>query len=250
MYMERVSVLDGTIPLLVVAPHGVDDASTDIIAEVMATKLNCHAVINRGWERADNIDVNNDKGNCNSIAHCHQPVIKDEFLDPLLRYMHRSAKTIYVSNSKAANRLPVFLSNHKPLMISIHGVGDQIRTKLKDNNVDFILGVGNGKPPRPTCGIWRLNALAWTLTNRGIHPWQGQAGSPYAAWGQDNLTQLFNQKHNGLGEAIQIEILRTPWRDSTKHAESTGDILAKVFLELMLLTNLNQFAGDLGIPKC
>ena len=66
--MEKVSVLEGTIPALIIAPHGFknDDLNTDLIAEEIATDLSAYAVINRGWERADKVDWFNDKADCNN----------------------------------------------------------------------------------------------------------------------------------------------------------------------------------------
>ena len=87
--MEKVSVLEGTIPALIIAPHGFknDDLNTDLIAEEIATDLSAYAVINRGWERADKVDWFNDKADCNNLKHCHEDVVKDEFLLPIMRYV-------------------------------------------------------------------------------------------------------------------------------------------------------------------
>ena len=65
--MDRVTVIDGLEPIVVVAPHGFDDPNTDMLAEALATALNAYAVINHGWERDKKVDDANDKANCNSI---------------------------------------------------------------------------------------------------------------------------------------------------------------------------------------
>jgi hypothetical protein len=61
--MERVSITSGKQPILIVSPHGYknDDENTATVAEAIASVLNCYAVINRGWERADDVDIFNDK---------------------------------------------------------------------------------------------------------------------------------------------------------------------------------------------
>ena len=139
MVAERVSVREGVLPLVIVAPHGPDDPFTDTIAETMAEEIDAYAVLNHGWERADAVDPQNDKANCNSIKHCHEDVVKDEFLD-LLRFVYRSRKTIF------AAKLCPFLQ--APLMITIHGVGNDIRNQVKVP-VDMVLGTGDGQSFSP-----------------------------------------------------------------------------------------------------
>lgn len=242
---ERVSVRDGILPVVVVAPHGFDDPYTDIIAETIANRLDCYAVINCGWEREDKVDVNNDKANCNSIAHCHEDVVKDEFLDPLIRYIHRSNKTIYAAGGLGGT-CP-FLK--KTVMLTIHGAGDQARVIAKNPKLDFILGTGLGKPPRPTCESWRKTAFAYYLVNKGVNVWEGKAGGGYAAWGKDNLNQLFVGKYPGLAESIQIEIIRKPWRENEKRAEGTGNVIADTIKEVLKIHDISQFKADLGVPQ-
>ncbi len=84
---ERVTVIYGKKPFLLVAPHGADgdDINTAIIAEETALALGCNAVINRGFERSDNVDVDDDQANCNRVDHIIQPVVYDEFLKPIIK---------------------------------------------------------------------------------------------------------------------------------------------------------------------
>lgn len=240
---ERVSVRDGILPIIFVAAHGTDDPNTDIIASMAAEQLDCYAVMNCGWERADKVDISNDKANCNSIAHCHEDVIKDEFLDPILRYAHRSIKLIQWGKDAT---IP-FLA--QPLMISVHGAGDNARIIAKNNSLDFILGVGNGTPNRHTCANWRKNAFAWALVNKGVNVWEGKAGGTYAAWGKDNLSQLFVTKYPLGIHTIQIEIVRQPWRKDEKKARATGFIIAEAIKNVLKQKDFSQFQGDLGLPK-
>lgn len=60
----RVSTITGTIPIILVAPHGPDDKNTDIIVENTAKLLGSYAVINKGFERSDVVDVSNDEADC------------------------------------------------------------------------------------------------------------------------------------------------------------------------------------------
>ena len=242
---ERVSVRDGILPIIVVAPHGPDDPRTDIIAETIAARIDCHAVINNGWERATSVDVANDKANCNSISHCHEDVVKDEFLDPILRYAYRSSRTI-----AAARNISISQFLYTPLLITIHGAGDNARNLAKSTKLDFIFGNGNGSPNRHSCSIWRKNALVWALVNKGINVWEGKGGGTYAAWGKDNLNQLFFGKYPGVGESLQIEIVRVPWRVDDKRAVATGCILADAIKEVLKIKDFSPFNGDLGLPSC
>jgi hypothetical protein len=242
---ERVCIRDGSLPIIIVAPHGVDDPYTDIIAESIADRLDCHAVINCGWERADKVDVDNDKANCNSIAHCNEDVVKDEFLNPILRYVNRSVKTI--NNNSARNGLGGHnLFCNVPLMITIHGAGDQARTLAKSTKLDFILGVGNGNPPRVTLPIWKKNVLAWKLMDKGVHVWEGKSGGGYAAWGKDNLNQLVGKLN---ANSLQIEIVRKPWRESETRSFVTGIVIADAIKEILQMSDFSKFKVDMGISQ-
>ena len=77
--MERVSVIEGKSPIIIVAPHGYkgDDENTDLIAEEIANALHCYAVINRGWERSDSVDFMKDKADCNNVYHCKEDVVRE-----------------------------------------------------------------------------------------------------------------------------------------------------------------------------
>lgn len=106
--MERVSVIRGKAPVIVVAPHGFeqDDQNTALIAESIANEINCYAVINRGWERCLDIDVLNDKADCNNVYHCKEDVVREEFLEPIVRfksrilYSHDEAFLIFIHGSQ------------------------------------------------------------------------------------------------------------------------------------------------------
>ena len=54
--MERVQTIEGDYPVLLVAPHGADDANTDVIAEEVAEKFGAYAVINKGWKKSSSVD--------------------------------------------------------------------------------------------------------------------------------------------------------------------------------------------------
>lgn len=238
---ERVSVREGKIPIIIIAPHGYDDPHTDIIAEQIAETLDCYAVINRGWERSSTVDVFEDKANCNNISHIHKDVVKDEFLDPIRRYTTRLTKQI-VKNSS------IFLQ--KVFILSIHGVSNTIRS-VESQKIDIVLGYGAGKPNSYTCELWKKNNLAFLLRKKGrrMCVWEGRPGGAFAAWGKNNITQLYRKKYpENWIDSLQIEIVRSPWRDTPNKARITGCIIANALLELLLVCNTHQKFKN--IPQC
>jgi hypothetical protein len=90
--MERVALVEGDSPVLILAPHGPDDKNTDLIAERVAVESGSFAVINRGWNRFSSVDFMKDLANCNDVRHLHSDVVKEEFLEPILRFKNRIRK--------------------------------------------------------------------------------------------------------------------------------------------------------------
>lgn len=218
--MERVSIIEGIHPVILVAPHGaaMDDFNTDIITESAAEALNCYAVINRGWERAGQFDYFKDKANCNDVRHCHEDVVKDEFLDPIIRFKNRIRKK--------HNHVYVF---------TIHGVGEDIKTKANDDDIDMVIGYGAGTPASHTCKLWMKNFFIYLMRQVDIKAYSGKAGGQYAGWTKNNLNQLFCKWPNYIDDNIysmQLEFIRT-LRDTKTDAEFTGNILAAVLEDFL-----------------
>ena len=71
---ERVNVIYGKQPILIVAPHGPDDSRTDILASAAAKTCHAFAVINQGFERGEIVDTDNDIADCNRVDHCNSEV--------------------------------------------------------------------------------------------------------------------------------------------------------------------------------
>ena len=92
--MERVELREGKIPVIVFAPHGFNgnDENTSIMARSIAKEINAYAVINKGWERSDVVNCFDDKADCNNVEHCHEDVVKDEVLDPLILFIAKAKK--------------------------------------------------------------------------------------------------------------------------------------------------------------
>lgn len=202
---ERVSIIEGEEPAIIIAPHGADEPHTAALAESIAERLECYAVINRGWERSDDgVDWANDQANCNNIEHCQEDVVKQEFLDPIINFSHELKKHYY--------GIYVFY---------VHGVG----FTTGDNKPDVVIGYGAGEPPRYTCDLWRKNALLWHLIEGGMDAYQGKPGGFYSAHDRRNMTQYFRLNAHDV-HSMQIEVSKD-WREDDEDARKTGVILAQ-----------------------
>jgi hypothetical protein len=176
--VERVSLISGKLPIILVAPHGYqnDDENTDLIAEYIANSINCYAVINRGWERSNQVNCFKDKADCNNIHHCLQDVVKDEFLDPIIRFKNR------------------ILRNHRNAFIfHIHGMSDRHKFIANDLYMDMVLGFGAGIPDSHSCELWIKDLFLNLLEVSGFNPYEGKKGGSMSGWARSNLNQFFRK---------------------------------------------------------
>lgn len=207
--MERVSIIEGKAPIVFVAPHGCDDTNTDHIAEKAAAAINAYAVINRGWKRADVYNYDLEHANCNNLDHCHEDVVEDEFLNPILRFTSRIRKK--------------FPRVH---MITIHGMGNDARKKAKDPDLAMVVGYGAGNPPSYTCMPWMKDLFCYQAQQFGWNVYEGKPGGAFSAWTKQNLCQLFRKwKNDSSVHAMQIEVIHD-WRESKQKAEFVGECIA------------------------
>jgi hypothetical protein len=219
--MERVSLISGKTPVIFVAPHGPNDDNTDVIAEIAAAHMNSYAVINRGFQRSDDVNVSKDQANCNNMEHCHKDVVREEFLEPIIRYKNRILK-----------KFP------KAFLFFIHGLGNKI--KSLDKNIGYVVGTGAGYPNSFTCDKWVRDLVIYLLEASENHKvYQGKAGGNYAGWSRKNTVQMFRKWYPDYdAQAVQVEVL-FDLREDSKKATVTGQILAMVAQEL---TEYNDFA--------
>lgn len=189
--MERVSVINGKLPVLIFAPHGFkgDDFNTNIIAKNLAKRLNCYAVINNGWERSDNVDIWNDKANCNNVTHCHEDVVREEILEPILNIKN---KILQYSNIMH--------------MFVIHGMSGKHFKKNKI--IDVVVGYGAGNPESLTCEKWRKNCIIHELELQGLNALEADSGSLFSGWARNNMNQLFRKWYlDNSVQSFQLEII-------------------------------------------
>lgn len=229
---ERVSVIRGKQPVILVAPHGCDDTNTDIIAEVAANTIDCHAVINRGFERDDNVDVMRDKANCNRCDHVKQPVVYEEFLQPIEKIVNKFNQK-YSKINPWWDRL-ASMDDMTTLILYIHGCGNDIH-KIANTTVEVIVGYGLGnKEHSITCEDWRKELfLDFCRANTNESVCCGKGGGKFAGRDSNNMNQYF-RKHskNPHVESLQLEFPYST-RSTQYDAEETGRFLADVVLALL-----------------
>ena len=213
--MLRVAAIKGDYPAVVVVPHGFDDPNTSIVGEQIIKELDCYGVINYGWERSDTFDYYKDKANCNNVEHLHEDVIKQEFLEPIFKFVNRIEMEGNVAN--------VFI---------IHGVSNEIRKGFPDPP-DIILGFGNGTPPSFSCEKWVKDAFADLLRSQGLSVYFGKAGGKYSGRAKNNLNQVFQKWYpNDTVQSIQLEIVRY-LRKNVDVSKLTGDIISMCIEDLV-----------------
>jgi hypothetical protein len=219
MIQERITLSFGKKPVIYVAPHGCncDDLNTGIIVNEMASMTDGYAVVNNGWEKADKIDYKNEKANCNNVEHCHADVIKEEFLDPLIRFKNKILKKW-----------------SRVLIVYIHGASNEIRSKNQISDLNYVIGYGNGHPVSYTCQKWVKDFLVYHLTiadNCTVAV--GKSGGNYAAWSKRNMAQLFRKHYkDDEVDTIQIEVVNEI-RNTAKKAKTTAQIMSMCFNEIL-----------------
>lgn len=205
--MERVKIISGDEPIIVIAPHGYegDDERTTLISETIAQKIGAYAVINQGWERDSVVDCMKDKANCNNVAHCHDEVVKDEFLDPILRFKSK------------------ILKKHSSMFIFyIHGMSNKHRIFVNDPSMDFVVGYGLGHPHSLTCEGWKKDLFIHLMESAGLIVYEGSSGSSMSGWARNNMNQLFRKWYvDPRVQSMQIEIIHE-LRENDDIASQTG----------------------------
>jgi len=229
---ERVSVIHGTRPIIIVCPHGADDTNTDAVAESCASVLGAYAVINRGFERSELVDVLKDKADCNRVDHVTEDVVDEEFLNPILKFKKMCRKQY---------------SNKHTFIYYIHGFGNQVE-RAAGAAIDIILGYGEAEKYNSyTCELWQRNLFieSYRQMTTGGDVFVGRAGGKYAARNTNNMNQYF-RKHqiDKKVDSMQVEIaLRL--RDDETRARMTGVALATVMDTVLQSDSFDRPMGEI-----
>lgn len=226
--MERTSTIEGDTPVLILAPHGLDDENTAILAEKIAKGLGAYAVINRGWKRSSRHDYWKDEANCNDVRHIHCEVVKEEFLDPILRFASRIKKRY----------------EDRVFTLILHGCSDSVRKLAGDGGLDMVLGYGEGNPPSYSCRNRVRRAFAHYLQSEGFGVYGGASGGLYSGKSKNNLNQLFVKWYpDNQVDSLQLEIVRELRRDA-ELLEITTDGIISAIDSLMLLDDTAKIPDE------
>lgn len=213
---ERVLVKWGSKPIILVAPHGADDINTDEIALGAANKLDCYAVVNRGFERSKYVDTENDKADCNKINHVKQDVVYEEYLKPIEKFVYHITR-----------RSPVFIFH-------IHGAGDIVH-KQAGVKVGVIVGYGLGaKKNSLTCSQDELTSFlkCWDYADQqmGGVALFANGKSKYAGRSSNNMNQYYarqeSPRHSPLVSSMQLEFPYSSRKSPIVANSVTGKTLA------------------------
>ena len=216
--MERVTTCNGEVPILLIAPHGNEDKNTDYLVEKIAEEMEAFAVINRGWKRDKNFNYSYDRANCNNVPHIHNDVIRDEFLNPILRMVAKIKKNI----------------DKKVYIFNIHGCSDDVKVLADDSNLDLILGYGEGSPSSYSCDLRIKDAFASFLENESFGVYEGKKKGKYSGRSKNNLNQLFRIWYPDSNvHSIQIEIVKE-LRDNEEMLQITSDGLIGAIDDLLI----------------
>lgn len=245
---ERVSVIKGRTPILLVAPHGGDDINTALLAEIAAKDLNCSAVINRGFERADTVDVDKDQANCNRIDHIKQSVVYEEFLQPIQKIVDKQVAKNYnavvYSYTINANFEDEEIYPMALFIAYIHGCGNLIH-KQAGKAVEVVMGYGLGiKTDSLTCEEWRLNFLVHQYQTHGYFGgdsvFVGGGGSKFAGRDSNNLNQYYRKhQREQTVNSVQFEFPYST-RQNEIETEKTALNLAFVLKSMLLVNSFDK----------
>ena len=210
--MERVSVKEGSIPALLIAPHGADDDFTAEMTEAIADEIGAYAVINWGWERSEKFDYFADKANCNNVSHLFEDVVTDEFLSPIEKYVSR-----------------ILSEHHEAFIYLIHGCGNDARKISADPALDLIIGYGGAKNKRYSSyssDRWRADAFGYLAYAQGFGTYFASEGGRFAGNSKNNLNQYY-RKHcpDPSVHSLQVEVVKDKRLD-TDTAKVTGICLS------------------------
>ena len=225
--MERVRIIQGKAPIIVVAPHGVNDERTALIAEKMAKEMKAFAVINLGWEKSEKVDFMKDYADCNNVSHCHEDVVKEEFFDPIIRFKNK-----------------ILRSGADPYIFYIHGMSNKHRIMANDPMMDLVIGYGVGIPNSITFDLWKKDFFIDRLENLGFTTYEASQGSSMSGWSKNNMNQLFRKWYIDTRiQSIQIEIIHE-MRENNKIADRTGGYLSEAILDTLVAKHYSLLSSS------
>jgi hypothetical protein len=219
---ERISIKTGKNPIILISPHS-ENPNIGLIARSVAEITDSYYITNNGWECSKIVDQQKDKANCNNSYHCHENVVKDEFLNPLVSFKNK------------------ILKDHKNAFIFyLLDAENSVIQECGDPSIGYIIGYGAGDPYSASCFRWVRNCFIYTLSaSENCHIYEGKTGSKHAGWEKDDMNQLFTKWYpEDHVQSMQIKIVKD-LTDTTQKATITAEILAICANKLLQTTNFN-----------
>jgi hypothetical protein len=215
---ERVSLIHGNEPIIIVAPHACNEPYMNIIAEEMAKRSNAYALINNGFKVADDVDVMRDLADCNRIEHIREDVVREEFLDPLL-----------------ATKRALARKHARIIVLSLYGLDSQVEQR-SGHNIDVVLGYGQAVVNNSyTCPLWMIDMF---INEWESHGWTsssvycGKPGGSLSARSIHHLPQLFQKTYPDNHVQVMQILISERFRHDRGGAAFCGVVLANVIEEI------------------
>jgi len=204
----RISIQNGTRPVILVVPHIDKDVAN--MVESCASMLDCYTVINNGFIRSKDVDARNDLADCNRIDHVKQPVVQDEFWQPIAKMKRQIEARFWRQNSQ--------ILYDKCLIFYVRAFH---WTNMRDKDgqeADVVVGYGAGPDPHRdnyTCSLWRRNLFvhlwrATSLVNKTPGDiYVGKRGGKFAGRNPNNINQYYrNEKRDSFVQSMQLSFNR------------------------------------------
>lgn len=187
--LERVSIINGTAPIIIISPHSLENKNTDIFTEHLCKLTGAHGIINRGWKRANKFNWKTEEADCNNLSHCHEDVVRQEFLDPIKRIavkINRDCRHQFLHHHILKWTTTIY-------MFVVHGVEEDIQKSLP--GLDVIVGGGEGIHQSSfSCAKSTLDLFLTILSDTGLQVYEGM-DDQYSGMHFNELNQLFIQWH-------------------------------------------------------
>jgi nitrogen regulatory protein PII len=190
--MERVSALEGDLPILVIAPYGLEDKGTGEIAKRIHQEIDAFAVINWGWKKTNKPNYETEEADCNSLLDIKlEPVVDDEFLQPIMNYVYR-----ILSNWGRAN---IFI---------LHGIENSVTRRSKNQDLDLVVGYGSGNisSKSHSCDPIMKDAFINYLLRQNIKTYQGSGDGDFSGNNKNCINQLYRRGNYWNSSVHSMEI--------------------------------------------
>ena len=245
----RVLTITGKIPVILMVPYGPEHINTGVIAETCANTLHCSAIINQGFLKpapgTDKVNVNKDQADCNQIDHALQPVVYDEYLQPMLKIKDRICQKIRSGLWSNLENV-AFADLPKCMILYVLGAPYNIHNELgpsPTNSVGMIVGWGAGaKHDSPTCTLWKKDCFLFYAQNyfNGL-VCEGKGTGRYSGRASDCMNQYFVRKQpERLVDSLQIYFPLSS-RETPGRADEQGIKLALALNRVLKVKTSKDF---------